>query len=98
MSLRISKAMHTVTMTLGALVIGATLVPNAIAGCGQVSAQPGNSKPAFFQPAAYRVISEFSQSGQNGDAAPAGADIVGMWKFTFVSKNSAGIPDDTPID
>jgi hypothetical protein len=98
MSLRISKALHTVTMTLGALVIGATLVPNAIAGCGDVPAQPGTSKPALFKPAAYRAISTFRESGQNGDGAPAGADIVGMWKFSFVSKNSPGIPDDIPID
>lgn len=87
MSLRISKALHTVTITLGTLALGALLAPNAMAGCGDVPVQP-----ASFKPAAYRVM---RQSGEN---APGGADIVGMWKFSFVSKNSPGIPDDITID
>lgn len=88
MSLRINKVLHAVTMTLGALAVGALLAPNALAGCGDVPTQP-----ALLKPAAYRVM---RQSGDN--AIPAGADIVGMWKFSFVSKNSPGIPDDLLID
>jgi hypothetical protein len=92
----ISKALRGVTMTLGTLVLGAMLAPNAIAGCGDIPAQPGKSQPALFKPAAYRVVSQSPHLGDN--AVPAGADIVGMWKFSFVSKNSPGIPDDVLID
>jgi hypothetical protein len=79
----------TILKVLGALALGAMLTTNAFAGCGDLekSAQPKTMKSiAYFQ------------GGGSGDDSPAGADIVGMWKFTFQSKNSPGIPDNLTID
>ena len=78
----------TILKALGALALGAMLTTNAFAGCGDLE------KSASPQPKTMKSIAYF----QNGDNSPAGADVVGMWKFSFVSRNSPGIPDNLTID
>lgn len=95
MNSRIDKAMRTVLMALGAIVIGAMLTTNAFAGCGDLLEKAASPQQKTLKPIAYFRATE---SGEHGDNSPAGADIVGMWKFSFVSKNSPGIPDDITID
>jgi len=80
---------------LGALALGGMLTTNAFAGCGDAPEKTTNPQPKGLRTIAYFRASE---SGGAGDNSPAGADIVGMWKFTFVSKDSPGIPDGITID
>jgi hypothetical protein len=88
MSRNINKAFHALMATLGALAIGVMLAPNAIAGCADIAIKPGNAQLTRLRPVAYRVASESGSSADNPE--PGGADIVGMWKFSFVVKNSVG--------
>ena len=92
----INKALHALIAAFGTLAIGAMLAPNAIAGCGDIPGSLGQPQRATFTTVAYRMASQSGPSTDN--AAPAGADIVGMWKFSFVSMNNRGIPDDTVVD
>src|SRR5262245_12262169 len=91
----INRALHALMAALGALAIGAMLTPSAIAGCGDMPGKPGNPQRTTFTPVTYRVV---SQSGLSDNPGPGGADIVGMWKFSFLSKNNPRIPDDTVLD
>jgi hypothetical protein len=99
MSRNINKALHAVMMALGVAALGAVLAPNASAGCADMpwKTGPANSqRTSSTTPVSYRVASVSRPSGDNPE--PAGANIVGMWKFAFVSKNSPGTPDDILID
>jgi hypothetical protein len=92
MNSRIDRPKRTLLMAIGAFALGAMLTTNAFAGCGDVLEKSGNPQQKTLKPIAY------FQSGGSGDNSPGGADIVGMWKFTFLSKNSPGIPDGITID
>jgi hypothetical protein len=103
MRLNINKTLHAVMMVVGAVALGAIFVPSALAGCGDLQVvpdsalvNPANSQRSLYKPAVYRPTSESGSS--NDSSVPSGADIVGMWKFSFVSQNSPGIPDDIVID
>ena len=76
-----------VTATCGLAVFATILAPRANAGCGEIERQ---------QAASIRRSS--SQFLLVSDNEPAGAAIVGFWKFTFVSRNNAGIPDGTLLE
>jgi hypothetical protein len=72
------------TATFGLAVFAMILTPSASAGCGELPRQQAANR-----------LSPFVQVSDN---EPAGAAIVGFWKFTFVSRNNAGIPDGTLLE
>jgi len=90
------------SMTLGAGVLGALFVSNAVAGCGDLA-----STQAPFQLADPDVVAQvfaprvesFTPDQRGG--AP-NASIVGMWSFQFISMGNTGhnpsIPDGAVID
>jgi hypothetical protein len=75
-----------ITATLGSAVIVTVLAPSASAGCGETQRQ---ASAATRQPSQFVLVS---------DNEPAGAAVVGFWKFTFVSQNNPGISDGTVLD
>jgi hypothetical protein len=78
----------------GAALVGIGYGTTASAGCGQFDSQKptvslweqesARDGLAKFMPASYADF-------RNGE-------IVGLWKFQFLSKNNVGIPDGTQID
>jgi hypothetical protein len=68
--------------TILAVVLGTAFAPWASAGCGSMDPP---APAVSFKPAAY---------SDRGEVSP----IAGLWKFTFVSKGSVGIPDGTVVD
>ena len=74
------------TATLGSALVAMMLAPSASAGCGEIQRQ---AAAAIRQPSQFVLVS---------DNEPAGAAIVGFWKFTFVSQNNLGIPDGTVLE
>jgi hypothetical protein len=88
-----------VTVALGVAIFATFLTPSASAGCGNTSGQPApslrqpsvNLVPVAYRPARFVLVGDHDS---DSDMEP----IVGMWKFTFISKNNQGIPDGTVID
>jgi hypothetical protein len=74
------------TATLAATVFATIFAPGANAGCGEIERQQAASR----HPSSTFVLV--------ADNEPAGAAVVGFWKFTFVSRNNPGIPDGTVLD
>jgi hypothetical protein len=90
-----------VTMSLGAGILLAISVSNAVAGCGDMSSRQG--------PFQFALTS--AESRQEQPAAPAATakskglstpSIVGFWKFQFISKGNTthnpSIPDGALLD
>ncbi|HWB86928.1 MAG TPA: hypothetical protein VG675_22480 [Bryobacteraceae bacterium] len=98
-----------ITMTLGAGILGAFFISNAVAGCGDLANLQGP-----FQFADPDVVAQMlaprmegitsgqrdSESSQRGGGS--GASIVGMWNFQFISMGNTGhspsIPDGAVLD
>ena len=99
-----------IKLTLGVGVVGLMLSAQAQAGCGPGAAGVSPSvgyAPSFlqqdFRPAAYlssdRPLAGLIKTHYDEDWFDGPfARIVGMWKFTFTSKGTKGIPDGAPID
>lgn len=88
---------RTLTTTLGLAVFAATLAPFATAGCGDMPGKPDSSRraqPPYLVHAVYRPAQFVSVSDNDHSSAA----IVGLWKVTFVAKNSPPIPDGAMID
>jgi len=90
----------TVTMTLGAGILLAISVSNAVAGCGDMSSLKGP-----FQFAVPGAESRQEQPLAQADTKLRGVStpsIVGFWKFQFVSKGNTthnpSIPDGALLD
>ena len=92
---------RTVTMTLGAGILLAISVSNAVAGCGDMSSLRGpfqfavpGAESRQEQPAAQANNAKFQ-----GLSTPS---IVGFWKFQFISKGNTthnpSIPDGALLD
>ena len=85
--------------TLAGLTLGAGLAPNAKAGCGDIARNvyalnaPGVS-PMMAAPRGPMTAFEASAD----QPQPEGASIVGMWRFTFVAKDSPPVPNGTVVD
>jgi hypothetical protein len=104
-----SRSVPTLTLTLIALG-GSAICGNAIAGCAPPPAAiPGSHQidPSPLDGFASTVW----RSGADSQAALLRVNdtedwrgeyhflsIVGMWKFSFVSEGSPGIPDGSPVD
>ena len=78
--------LRAITATCGLAVFATFLAPSASAGCGETQRQ---ASAASRQPSPFVLVS---------DNEPAGAAVVGFWKFTFVSRNNSGIADGTVLD
>jgi hypothetical protein len=92
MTQSMNKPIRAALTTLGILVLGAAISSNAYARCADTLSAPIKSQHvSLLRPASFRL-------GIESQAVPAGADIIGMWQFQFVARNSAPIPDGTVID
>jgi hypothetical protein len=93
-----TKALRTMTTTLGIAVIAAALAPIAALGCDSMpgtppAASPGSQAPYLIQ-AAYRP----AQFVRVSDSGASNASIVGLWADQFVAENSPGTPNGTVVD
>jgi hypothetical protein len=93
-----TKALRTMTTTLGLAVIAAALAPIAALACDSMpgippAASPGSQAPYLIQ-AAYRP----AQLVRVADSGASNPSIVGLWADRFVADNSPGTPDGTVID
>ena len=92
---------RTVTLTLGAGILLAISVSNAVAGCGDMSSLKGP-----FQFAVPGGESRQEQPAAQGNTAKfqglSSPSIVGFWKFQFISKGNTthnpSIPDGALLD
>jgi len=81
------KATFRLVNTLG-LAVFAALTPSAFAGCGET---PGKSAPAQKQPKAHFMRAAYQPARfMLVDAAPPGADVVGLWHVVFVQNSDFG--------
>jgi hypothetical protein len=90
--------LRVVTTTLGVAAFGAVFAANASANCWYSPDQKGPSvhqQRWLLRPGAELTRASFVLvADDDSDDAP----IVGLWKVTFVSKNSPGIPDGVVVD
>ena len=93
-----------ITMTLGAGILSAIFVSNAVAGCGDVSELKGQ-----FEFARSSTLLSALAPAARGETAPdhfgsggSSASIVGLWKVQMISKGNTShnppIPDGALID
>ena len=97
------RILNVTLVALAMFAFGAVFTPNANAGCGDISTGAVNaqllSAVTPYHITIFALISDRPQPDAASDEPqPEGASIVGMWKFTFVARNSAPIPDGTVID
>jgi hypothetical protein len=87
--------LRAITNTLGLAALGATLVPNVFAGCGNGIAVPGNQQPARFIRAAYEPARLVLV-----DNSPAGAAVVGLWHVIMTNDAhfGGGLFDDAYVE
>jgi|HubBroStandDraft_5_1064220.scaffolds.fasta_scaffold197909_1 hypothetical protein len=92
---------RTITMTVGAGILSALFVSNAIAGCGDLSSFEGPFKlvDPLVEAKALAPRVEGASSEQRGSS---GASISGMWDVQLISKGNTAhnpsIPDGALID
>lgn len=92
---------RSITITLGAGILGALFVSNAVAGCGDLSSLQDLklAEPAVVA-RAFAPHVEGANPDQRGGSSSA--SIVGMWQLQLISKGNTGhnpsIPDGALID
>ena len=90
-----------ITMTVGAGIISAIFVSNAVAGCGDLSSLGGPFKLVDPQVEAKAAAPRVESANPDQHGGPS-ASIVGMWKIQLISKGNTGhnpsIPDGALID
>lgn len=99
------KTIATRWATLGAAVSLATLAwAQPAAACGMGSVVDGHGRYLPLSAAQSRAATHtpaWLSTGTSGVRSfydPSWVPIVGMWKFSFISKGSKGIPDGTILD
>jgi hypothetical protein len=91
---------RSITMTLGAGILGALFVSNAVAGCGDLSL---NGPFKLVDPLVQAKASAPRVESANPDQrSGSSASMVGMWKIQYISKGNTGhnpsIPDGALIN
>lgn len=90
-----------ITMTLGAGILGALLVSNAVAGCGDLSSLQGSLKLADPDVVA-KAFAPRVEGANPEQRSGSSASIVGFWKIQLISKGNTShnpsIPDGALID
>ncbi len=89
-------------MTLGAGILGAVLVSNAVAGCGDLASLQGPFKLADPAVVAKALAPKAESANPDQRSGQSSASIVGMWQFQFLSQGNTGhnpsIPDGAVLD
>lgn len=95
------RIFQAITMTLGAGMFVLLFAPQATAGCGDLTTLQGPFVFAQDMPN-LSLLSRTAEAEKNEARGPAGASIVGMWNFQFVSQGNTAhnpsIPDGALID
>jgi hypothetical protein len=90
-----------INLTLGVGMFVMLLAPMATAGCGDLTTLQGPFVFAQDMPNGI-LLSRTAEAEKSEARGPAGASIVGMWSFEFVSKGNTArnpsIPDGALID
>ena len=91
-----------ITITLGAGILGAMLVPTAFAGCGDLSGLQGPFTLVDPQVEAKASAPRLEGATPDQRGGGASASIVGFWSVQLISKGNTGhnpsIPDGALID
>lgn len=91
-----------ITMTLGAGILGALFVCNALAGCGDLASLQGPFKLAAPDVVAKAFTPRVESANPEQRSGESSASMVGMWQFQFLSKGNTGhnpsIPDGAVLD
>lgn len=91
-----------ITITLGAGILGALFVSNAVAGCGDLASLQGPLKLADPDVVAGALAPRLESANPDQRSGQSSASIVGMWKVQLISKGNTGhnpsIPDGALID
>jgi predicted small lipoprotein YifL len=91
-----------VSMTLGAGILGAVFVSNAVAACGDLSSLKGPLKMADPDVVARAFAPKVESANPDQHGGGSGASIVGFWKIQLISKGNTShnpsIPDGALID
>ncbi len=92
---------RSITMTLGAGILSAMFVSNAIAGCGDLSSLQGPFKLVDPQVGA-KVSAPRLEGASSEQRGSSGASIAGLWKIQLISEGNTShnpsIPDGALID
>ncbi len=91
-----------ITMTLGAGVLGALFISNAVAGCGDLASLQGPFQLVDPNVVANVLASRVEGITPDQRSGGSSASIVGMWSFQLISKGNTShnpsIPDGALID
>jgi hypothetical protein len=91
---------QTITTIVGAGILSALFVSQALAGCGDLSGLEGPFK--LVDPQVETLALAPRAEGANAEQRGLGASIVGMWQFQLISKGNTShnpsIPDGALID
>ncbi len=91
-----------ITMTVGAGILSAMFVSNAIASCGDVSNLQGPFQMADPDVVARATAPRLENANPQQRGGEQSASIVGMWQVQLISKGNTGhnpsIPDGALID
>jgi hypothetical protein len=91
-----------IATTLGAGILGALFVSNAVAGCGDLASLQGPLKLADPDVVAKAFAPRVESASPDQRSGGASASIVGMWKIQYISKGNTGhnpsIPDGALIN
>lgn len=91
---------RTIAVAFCTLVIAGTMAAGAKAQCGASDGQlASNSATALLMHSGAKTASaDVKADALAQSVAPSGAQIVGFWHVTFISKGTGFIPDGTVID
>jgi hypothetical protein len=94
MNLNMKRILNMTLTILGVFGVAAAFTPNASAGCGDVASNAGVVNAQLFSMSASSRVMPFRLAADKpqvdgasvaDELQPAGASIVGMWQFNFVS-------------
>ena len=92
---------RTITMTVGAGILSALFVSNALASCGDLSSFEGSFK-LVDPPVEAKAFAPRLEGASSEQRGSSGVSMVGMWKVQLISKGNTShnpsIPDGALID
>jgi hypothetical protein len=95
-----NRIIRTIAVTFGTLVVTGMMAVGARAQCGASDGHlASNSATALLMHSGAKTAAASAKANAIAQsAAPGGAQVVGFWHVTFISKGTGFIPDGTVVD
>jgi hypothetical protein len=95
-----NRIIRTIAVTFGTLVVTGMMAVGARAQCGASDGHlASNSATALLMHSGAKTAAASAKANAIAQSvAPGGAQVVGFWHVTFISKGTGFIPDGTVVD